>query len=457
MMRLTELRQMTLAEISRALDSRTISALDVVEGYLERIQEFDRTLNSFITVTADRARSQARQADDEIRRGERRGALHGVPIALKDVFATSGIRTTAGSRVLAAWTPAHDAALVRRLADAGAILLGKLNMSEFAYGTVHPDYGPPRNPWNPDRFTGGSSSGSGAAVAAALCAASFGTDTGGSIRGPAAHCGIVGFKPTYDAISREGVVPLSWTLDHVGPMTRTVEDAAILFGAVADHTAVVPSPADELRRGVAGLRLGVAAAYLRGDVQPEIALAVRQAITTLARMVDGVVDVTLPSDDQVVAAWFSICMTEASHYHAPTLASRLDDYGETLRPRLLAGLGIPGVQYVQARRVRRSIIERLTDLFREVDLIALPVMGAEAPTLEAAMTGSWAGLRARIRTMAPFSLAGLPAISVPCGRTTSGMPVGLQLVGAPGAEWTVLRAAYAYEQVGGWRHTPQVG
>ncbi|HEU5300489.1 MAG TPA: amidase, partial [bacterium] len=421
-----------------------------------RIHELDGSLHSFITVLPEKARAEARRAEGEIRQGQYRGPLHGVPLAIKDIFATSGIRTTAGSRVLRNWMPTVDATLVGQLREAGAVLLGKLNMSEFAYGTVHPDYGPPRNPWNPERFTGGSSSGSGAAVASSLCAGSFGTDTGGSIRGPAAHCGIVGFKPTYGAVGLGGVIPLSQTLDHVGPMARTVEDTAILFGAVAAGPWAVPSPVEEIRPGIAGMRLGVAAAHLDGEVQREIRTAVRQAITALGGKAQGVVDVALPDDDQVVAAWFSICMVEASRYHAGTLATRLQDYGEPLQARLLAGLGIPGPQYVQARRARHRIIERFAGLFRTVDLVALPTMSAEAPTLEAAMTGSWAGLRARIRSLAPFNLAGLPAITVPCGRTASGLPIGLQLVGARGADWTVLRAAYTYERLSGWDHVPQV-
>ena len=245
-MRSVDLDRLTIASLARALVARQLSPIEVTEACLARIDRLDPRLNSFITPTAERALADARQAEAEILRGEYRGPLHGVPLALKDIFATRGIRTTCGARVLRDWVPARDATVVQRLSDAGAVLLGKLNMSEFAYGAVHPDYPLPRNPWCQDRFTGGSSSGSGGAVAAGLCFGSLGTDTGGSVRQPAAYCGIVGLKPSYGVVSRAGVVPLSWSLDHVGPMARTAEDAGLLLDAIAGldpHGATNPAPA----------------------------------------------------------------------------------------------------------------------------------------------------------------------------------------------------------------------
>lgn len=466
-MRWTEVEVFSLASLARAVASGVVSPVEVTEACLERIHELDGRLNSFVTVTEDRARADAQRAEGEVRNGHYRGLLHGVPIAIKDIFMTRGIRTTAGSRVLRDWIPDEDAATVRRLTDAGAVLMGKLNMSEFAYGSIHPDFGAPRNPWNLDRFTGGSSSGSGAAVASSLCFGSFGTDTGGSIRGPAAHCGIVGFKPTYDAVSRSGVIPLSWSLDHVGPMARTVEDAAILFGAVAGGDWVAPvsgahrmaggseAVVEGLRGEIGHLRLGVATAYLDQEVQPDVSSAVRSAIAVLGSTMRSTQEVALPDDAQVVAAWFSICMPEATAYHAGTMAERLQDYGEPLQDRLLAGLGVSAAQYLQALRVRRVIAQQFADLFRQVDLIVLPTMLSEAPTLESAVAGSWAGLRARIRSVAAFNLAGLPAITVPCGLTSSGLPVGLQIVGASHADWTVLRAGFVFEQTAGWEKAPK--
>ncbi|MDR7437507.1 MAG: amidase [Armatimonadota bacterium] len=449
------LARMTLADLSRAIRARDVSPVEVTRACLERIQRLDRVLNAFITVTADRALEDARRAEAEILRGHWRGPLHGVPVALKDIFATAGIRTTCGSRILRDWVPAADAAVVRRLAEAGAVLLGKLNMSEFALAGIHPDYGPPRNPWDLSRFTGGSSSGSAAAVAAGLCFASLGTDTGGSIRGPAAHCGIVGLKPTYGAVSRAGVIPLSWSLDHVGPMARTAEDAALLLEAIAGPdpddpaTRIAPAPGspEATADRVARLRVGVVDAFWDPqDASPDFLDCVRSAVRILESVAAEVRDVRLPRTREVVPAWWTLCLAEAAAYHRTLLRRHLPDYSATVRELLLGGMAIPAWQYVQARRVQRRITRELAAVFAQVDVLVLPTMLREAPPAEAAAaSGSWEPLRRRIQPVAPFNLTGLPAVSVPAGRTPAGLPVGVQIVGPHHADRTVLAVAAALQ------------
>ena len=454
----------TLGSLSRAIQSRDVSPVEVTEACLARIDRLDRTLNAFITLTPDRALAAARRAEREITAGRPRGPLHGVPIALKDLFATAGVRTTCGSRILRDWVPAEDAGVVRRLHDAGAVILGKLNMSEFAYAAIHSDYGPPRNPWNLDRFTGGSSSGSGAAVAGGLCFGATGTDTGGSIRNPAAHCGIVGLKPTYGLVSRAGVVPLAWSLDHAGPMARTVEDAAILLDAMAgfdpaDPTSMAPAPVGAGGRlpleasapAVRSLRLGAVDGQLAKETSADVAACVREAVRVLQPLVAEVEEVILPMLEEMVAAWWTICLAEASAYHQQTLAARAQDFGPIVRERLLAGLAIPSVQYLQAQRVRRAAVLEFDELLARVDLLVLPATFAEAPPIAAAdAVHSSEVLRRRTVPTAPFNLLGLPAVSVPCGFTDSGLPVGLQIVGRRGEDRLVLAAAHLYEQSAGW-------
>jgi aspartyl-tRNA(Asn)/glutamyl-tRNA(Gln) amidotransferase subunit A len=457
------LQGFTLASLSRAIQSRGVSPVEVTEACLARIDRLDRTLNAFITLTPDRALAAARRAEQEITAGRRRGPLQGVPIALKDLFATAGVRTTCGSRILRNWVPAEDAGVVRRLHEAGAVILGKLNMSEFAYAAIHSDYGPPRNPWNLDRFTGGSSSGSGAAVAAGLCFGATGTDTGGSIRNPAAHCGIVGLKPTYGLVSRAGVVPLAWSLDHAGPMARTVEDAAILLDAMAgfdpaDPTSIAPTPGDAMRPpleaaapALRSMRLGAVAGQLANETAADVAGRVREAVRVLQPLVAEVQEVTLPMLEEMVAAWWTICLAEASAYHQQTLVERAQDFGPIVRERLQTGLAIPAVQYLQAQRARRAAVLEFDKLLDRVDLLVLPATFAEAPLIAAAdAVHSSEVLRRRTVPTAPFNLLGLPAVSVPCGFTDSGLPVGLQIAGRRGEDRLVLAAAHLYEQSAGW-------
>jgi aspartyl-tRNA(Asn)/glutamyl-tRNA(Gln) amidotransferase subunit A len=470
-MRWDELEEFTLATLSKALAARTVSPVEVTEACLDRITRFNGPLNAFITVAPERARADARRAEREIARGDWRGALHGVPIAIKDNFATGGIPTTCGARILRDWIPERDATVARRLAEAGSILLGKTNMSEFAFAAIHPDFGPPRNPWNLDRFTGGSSSGSAAAVATSLCFGSVGTDTGASIRGPAGHCGIVGFKPTYGLVSRAGVIPLSWSLDHTGPIARTVDDAGILLDAISgfdpsDPTSVSASSLrgqrtslQNLARDVRRLRVGVLNEFLGGSTTPGVAACVHKALQALEPFIGTLEEVALPRIDEAISAWTTICYAEASAYHQQALARRPQDFSDVLRERLLAGLAIPAVQYVQAQRVRRMVSNAYAALFQRIDLLVLPTNRTEAPTIADAITTTGRDdLRDRLVHLAPFNLAGLPAVSVPCGFTSLGLPVGLQIVGPRFTDWRVLATAGVYEQTSGWsRARPRIG
>ncbi|HEU5431891.1 MAG TPA: amidase, partial [Thermomicrobiales bacterium] len=337
-----DLCDLPLLDVAARIRRREVSPIAVVDAVLERIAALDGVFNAFITVLADEARSDARRAEAEIAAGTYRGPLHGVPISVKDLFATRGIRTTAGSRILADHVPDHDATLVERLRAAGAIVVGKTNMLEFAYAAVHPDYGPTPNPWDVRRSTCGSSSGSAAAVAAGMGYGSIGSDTGGSIRLPASYCGIVGLKPTYGRVSRHGGVPVSWSADHFGPLTRTVGDCAALLGVIAgedprDPTSgrePVPDYLGRLDGGLAGRRIGVADAYLRQHVDAEVQAIVEQAVARLASLGATVVEVDLPPPAEVVPALLGILAPEATAYHREWLRTRPDDYSAAVRERL---------------------------------------------------------------------------------------------------------------------------
>lgn len=459
----------TIASVSAAIARRTLSPRDVVEATLARIERLDGTLRSYITVLADRAREEARRAEDEIARGRYRGPLHGIPLALKDIFLTAGVRTTCGSKILSDWIPTEDATVVRRLAAAGAILLGKLNMHEFAFRVPHPDYPVPRNPWNLEHSCAGSSSGSGAAVAATLCLGSLGTDTGGSIRIPAAFCGIVGLKPTYGLVSRAGVVPLAWTLDHVGPMTKTVEDCAIMLDAIAGYDPADPASAcatagaflDGLSRPLAGVRIGLPRQMLEVNVSQEVQTSVRSAAEVLRDLGMTVDEIDLPRVDDALAAQRTIILSEAAAYHQAYFPAMADEYSPRLREQLALGLAIPAAQYVQAQRIRRVVVEAFGEVLRRVDLLLVPGAPVEAmPIGEQTLVVDGKVLqspRAISRLTNVFNITGLPAIALPCGFSRNGLPLGMQLVGRPFADGLVLAAAHAYEHAAGWYlRTPDV-
>ena len=452
----TELHYLTIGEASGLLQSGKLSPVELTRAFLDRIDALDDTLECYITVLHDGAMADARQAEAEILRGEYRGPMHGIPIALKDLYDTAGIRTTASSKVMADRVPTEDATTTARLKAAGAVLLGKLAMHEFALGGPDPTNGFPlaRNPWNLDHIPGGSSSGSGAGIAAGLCMGTLGSCTGGSIRGPAAFCSIAGIKATYGRVSRYGVVPLSWTLDHCGPMTWTVEDSAIMLQAIAGYDpkdpttsrAPVPDYSESLVDDIEGMRIGVPRHFFFADdptIDKDTLAAVDDALATLEDMGAHVEEVSVPMLEHAGAAQPVIMLSEAFAYHQNNLRSKPELFGEMVRARFRTGGLFSGGDYVQAQRARNALKREFAEVLRKVDVVASPTMSNPAPRFDTidAMTTS------RVPSFTgPYNLTGMPAISVPCGFTPAGLPVGLQLAGKPFDEPTVFRAAYAYEQ-----------
>jgi aspartyl-tRNA(Asn)/glutamyl-tRNA(Gln) amidotransferase subunit A len=454
-----ELCMAPLADVANRIQRREISPVEVTSAVLERIARLDSQLNAFITVTADLALAQAREAESAIQRGEYRGPLHGIPLSLKDLFATRGIRTTAGSVILAEQVPQHDATVTRKLSEAGAILVGKANMLEFAYGEVCPTYGPSRNPWNVDYATNGSSSGSAAAVAAGLGYASMGSDTGGSIRLPAAWCGIVGLKPTYGLVSRAGVTPLSWSLDHVGPMTRTVRDCALVLDAVAGFDTAdsgsIAAPRESYARDIEStprLRVGVVQPIAGQELPSEIQATHESAAERLRDIGLEVRPVALPYPDQAPRALMAILYPEASTYHRRWLEERADEYTPNTRERLQLGAMLPAQVYLEALRARRVIADAYRDLLQEVDLLLTPIAPVWSYRLDHVMPEPVSAshgadrMTSLVRYSGPFDLTGLPAISVPVGVGGDGLPIGAQLVGGAFGEVTLLQVAHALEQ-----------
>jgi aspartyl-tRNA(Asn)/glutamyl-tRNA(Gln) amidotransferase subunit A len=447
------------AALGRAFARRERSPVDVVEALLARIARLDPALVCFITVTGERALDEARVAERELAAGRTRGPLHGVPIGLKDLIDTALVRTTAGSRVLATHVPARDATVVERLGAAGILSLGKLNLHEFAFGTTstNPHWGTCRNPWNRDRVPGGSSGGSGAGLAAGLFPLALGTDTGGSIRIPASCCGVVGFKPTFGVVSRTGVCPLAWTLDHVGPMARTVEDAALLLDAMAG-----PDPRDpwsagraepgsfgrDLARGVEGMRVGMPDTLFFADLEPDVEAAVDAAVRVLEGAGARVTRVRWDLLDEAYTAFHALLASEAAAFHRPWLAERPEDYSEAMRAALEIGYMVSAVDYVDARRFQQRLRESLAEAMRGADVLLTPTLPRTAPAIGEPVSRE--PLLAWNRFMPPFNLTGAPAISVPCGFDRAGLPIGLQLSGRIGEDATVLRVAAAYERETDW-------
>ena len=378
---MSALPSQTAVELLSLLARRRVSALELTRAFLERIERIDPQINSYITVTADAALREARRLD---RIRGRRGPLHGLPVALKDLCATRGVRTTAGSKILADWVPDFDATVVARLRAAGAVVLGKLNMHELAYGvtTNNPHYGATRNPWDLERVPGGSSGGSGAAVAASLCAGAIGTDTGGSIRIPSAACGVVGIKPTYGRVSRHGIVPLSWSLDHVGPLAKTVEDAALMLGVMAGHdphdatssARRVDNYRAAIRRVPKGVRLGIPREYFFDVLDPEVRAAFDRALGVFKRLRLRAASVSLPSLPLTQPAELAIMMPEASAYHARALRERPADFGADVRAFLQMGRTIPATAMVAAQRFRASFATECAAVFERVDALVVPAL-----------------------------------------------------------------------------------
>ena len=459
----TELYFLTIHQAGELIRKGELSPVELTRACLERIEQTDDRLHSFILLTADDALRQARVAESEALSGNYRGPMHGIPFALKDLYDTAGVRTTSGSQVDIDRVPDEDATTTARLKAAGGILLGKLAMHEFALGG--PDwttpFEPARNPWNLDHITGGSSSGSGSSVAAGQCLGALGSCTGGSIRGPASLCGIVGLKPTYGRVSRFGVVTLSWSQDHAGPMTWTVEDTAYMLQAIAGHDpkdptssrAPVPDYSLSLRENIRGVRLGLPRHYFFDpdpSVNPEVVATVEKAVSVLEDLGAHVEEVSLPSLEHVRAANSVIMVSEAYAYHEPNLKARPQEFGEIVRGRFRVGALMSAADYLQAQRVRTGARREFAEVMKGVDLLVTPTMTQPAAAFEGYDPAST--VRGRSFT-APFNVTGLPAISVPCGFTEDGLPIGMQIAGKPFDEPGVIQAAYTYQQHARWYET----
>jgi len=465
---MSELHWATMAELGRMVATKQVSPVEVVRTYLERISGLDPTVRAFITVSADAALEAARAAESVLMAGHPVGPLHGVPWAPKDLYSTKGLRTTGGSKILREWVPSEDSTVVARLTRAGAIVLGKLNMHEFAYGPegINAHYGDTRNPWSADahRIAGGSSSGSGAAVAAALAPGSLGSDTGGSIRIPASLCGITGLKPTYGRVSRAGVLPLAWSMDHVGPMTRSARDCALMLSAIAGYdpadptTSVLPVPdyGAALTGDVKGLRVGLLRAHFTDPAAPEVRAAVEGVAKQLEQGGALVDDVNLTQVIHVATASAAIVASEALAYHAPWMRSRAQDYQPDVRERLRLGAFVNGAHYVRAQQIRALVAREIDEALARRDVLLAPATPLVAPVLgerETALGDGPSDVRAALlRCTRPFNFSGHPACAAPCGFTAAGLPIGAQIVGRPFDEATVLRVVDAYQRVTDW-HT----
>ena len=451
----------SIREARVLLHSRQVSPVELTQECLARIEKLNLVLNAFITITADSAMAEARRAETEITRGEWRGPLHGIPLALKDLIDTASIRTTAASAVFKDRVPTEDAEVAHRLKQAGAILLGKQNLHEFAYGgsSLVSYFGDVHNAWNPEHIAGGSSGGSATAVAAGMCYGAIGTDTAGSIREPASLCGVVGLKPTFGAVSTRGVIPLSQSLDHVGTIARTVEDAAIIFQAIAKETDVVQgwgsaSPVRIEDPPAHKLRIAVPRKFFCEELDPEVTSAFEQALTVLSTMSDiSEINLEVPTDRTLQKA-------ESYAYHCEFVRQSPELYQpETLR-RIRTGEGISPEDAARCKRELQEARKQIASVFNDVDLLITPTTPTLAPVISE-LKANPDLLRPRelalLRNTRPMNVWGLPAISVPCGFTQSGLPIGLQIIGPHGGESEVLQLAHAYEQATAWhQHLPNL-
>ena len=450
-----------LRGVSEALAAGKVTSVEATEAYLDRIARHDGVLRAYITVMGDAARARARAADAEQSGGRRRGPLHGVPVALKDLIAVAGVRMTGGSEMLADHVPARDAFVTERLQTAGAVILGKLAMHEFAFGrpAVDGPFPTGRNPWDIRRAPAGSSSGSGVAAAAGLCAGALGSDTGGSIRGPAAMCGLVGHKPTYGLVSRAGVLAMDWSLDHVGPMTRSVWDSAVMLQAIAGHdpadpgslAAPVPDYLTHLDDGARGLKLGLLRRFYVDwpGLDAEVRAAARDAFDVLTREGAALSDVDAPTLDLAPAIW-TCFLAEMYEYHREMSRRAPEKYREGTRVRLYMGALVSAQDFLRAQRLRARFKREIDALLDTVDVLVFP--GQAGPAQRFEDISSLEVMAPGGRYTSPWNLLGLPAVSVPAGFTRAGLPVSIQIVGRRGDDATVLRAARAYERATDW-HT----
>ena len=464
---------LTIAGVAPRIAAREVSPVELIACYLERVKRLNPVLNAYSTVMEDDALAAAREAEQEIGRGNYRGPLHGIPVSIKDNLAVKGYPTTAGSKILADWKPDFDATVVARLREAGAIILGKNNMHEWAGGgtTMNPYFGTTFNPWDTSRVPGGSSGGSAAAVAADLCLASIGTDNAGSVRNPAAWCGTVGLKATYGRVSRFGGVAGTggFSSDHFGPFTKTVEDCALVLAAIAGEdpkdplssAAPVPDYRENLGSTVASMKVGVVDSYFDELMVDEVAKAFQDALAALESLGMQIKKVNIPHMDMVPAVQTATSRCENLVAHEPYLRKQPRDYSPELLYRNIASLTVPASTYVTSQRVRRVICREFEEALEDVQVIVAPTVGIAAPTIEECKQG-FAEINGRripfrhpsgsigTRCTIPFNVTGLPALSVCCGFTASGLPIGLQIVGACFGEGLVFQVAHAYEQAAGW-------
>ncbi len=447
-------------ELALQLRSGEVTAPELLERVLKGIEDTDHDVRAYTLVRAEDARREAEQAQEELQSGRDRGSLHGLPISVKDLIDTQGVVTTYGSPIFKAHVPAADATVVTKLKDAGAVIVGKTNTHEFALGGITP---PTRNPHSLNRIPGGSSGGSAAAVAAGSALLAVGSDTGGSIRIPASYCGVVGMKPSYGLISRAGVFPESWSLDHLGPITRFVEDAAVLLGVLAgqdpaDHTTIrgaAPDYTNALTASVDGLRVGIPSNHFFDDVDSTVETSVRSAVDELRELGMIVREIDFPNVSELLGAHTAIDLAEIAANHRRIYATHADEYLVETKQLIEAGFFVPAHTYIDALRARPRLLGDLLEAMSDVDVVATPTQPIVAPEVGASVAAINAKeedlLFAMVRLLAPFNLLGLPAVSLPCGQNSEGLPIGLQLVGKPFDEPTVLRVAHHFEQSGSLR------
>jgi len=455
---LTSLSALTLGQMIRDLE---VSPVEVINACLERIQTFDKKVNSFIRVFEESSVSEAKKAQDEIMAGHWRGPLHGVPFAVKDLFDTAGVPATAGSKIWKDYVPVADAHVVEKLREAGAILIGKLNMHEFAFGITsrNPHYGPTLNPWDLTRMCGGSSSGSAAALAAGFVPLALGTDTGGSIRIPSSLCGTVGLKPTYGLVSRRGVLPLSWSLDHVGPMARQVEDIALGLQVIAghdskDHSNANYKPEDyitQLKGDMNGLVIGLPTTFFYEDLRKDVKEAVLKAVKGMETLGASVREIDIPGIIEDDIAAFTVLFSEASTCLEAHARNRPQDVGDEVMSGIRLGMTIPATRYIHALRARTKLIEVMADVFSQVDLLVVPGTTVDAPPIDSQEVSIGPDRMINVRSALTrftryFNLAGNPVLCVPCGFSNQRLPVGMQIIGRPFGEATLLKTGHLFQE-----------
>ncbi len=467
MTRKQDINYSSVAELAPRVKSGEISPVEIVRTSLDRIAQLEPSLNAFLEVWGDSALDQASEAEQAISSGDYLGPLHGIPVGLKDLIDVSGKETTGGSKVLAGNVATGDATVVMQLREAGAILIGKMNLVEFAFGAtgLNPHTGDVKNPWDTTKITAGSSSGSAAAVAAGMIPVTLGSDTGGSVRMPAALCGIAGLKPTYGRVSRNGVLDLSWSMDHVGPMTRTTEDCALLMNVLAGHDPLDPASSKEpvpdfisgINSGLNGLKIGVPQDYFFTDsVDPEIVSSVHAAIELMANNGAEIVDLPMPWVDKGRRINMGVMYPEATSVHEKMLAEHADKYSPSVRHRIQFGFNVSAIDYVRAQRARQWFSHQMAESMKKVDVLITPSVPIQTPTIAdcTPAPGKTAAGGELANFTGVFDTTGQPSHSIPCGFTTSGMPIGMMITGHPFDESTVLRVGNAFEKLTNWHQRP---